>query len=242
MRNKIFQILNFKMLFSSLFLLTLATVCYGQNYENYAEKFKKQLPVSAEVLQQTDSPIFLSVVNVDNSEGLFQKINFTMQNISDKSIKAYALTGRGTITSIHTKKLFEPDKMTNEVYYVERENIKPNMVITLSIDYVEFEDGTSWGADVFKQSEIIKGYKNGKAGAIEKIRELINKRDSKTLRNLFRQESIETAVPAPDSKQTDNWQRGFKLGYKSVIRNMQEDKEQNLDSLSKQLNKIENPN
>lgn len=226
-----------RLLFSISFLLTLAFACYGQKS---ADKFKDQSPTSAEVLLQTDSPIFLSVVNIDNSDSLFQKVNFTMQNISNKSIRAYTLVGRNITTSIFTKKLFQPEQVNNEEYYEERANIKPNMVISLSIDYVEFEDGTSWGADIRRQSEHIAGFKNGETIAIEKFRELIKNRDLKTLQTLFQQKLTQINAPIADSKQTEKWQRGFEQGYKSVIFNLRGNKEQDLNALSKQLDEIEN--
>lgn len=47
---------------------------------------KDQPPVKVEVESQKDSPLLITILNVDNSDDIFQIANYTIQNVSDKPI------------------------------------------------------------------------------------------------------------------------------------------------------------
>src|SRR4028118_1109698 len=72
----------------AVFLLQITS---GQTNEN---RFKDQPPVKVELTTQSDSPLRITVINVDNSETSSQTVNFTIQNISNKLIKGYVILGK----------------------------------------------------------------------------------------------------------------------------------------------------
>jgi hypothetical protein len=43
-----------------------------------------QTPIKVEMVRQEDSPLFVTLLDVDNSAETFQTINFSIQNISSK--------------------------------------------------------------------------------------------------------------------------------------------------------------
>lgn len=208
------------------------------------DKFKDQPPIIAKVLKQNESPLFITLIDVDNSNPNYQSVNYTVQNITNKPIRAFTLTGisKSTgkiITRYLTVKLFQPTELDNGEIIVERENIKLNEVLALSIDYVEFEDGSSWGKDYYQQSEKIVGERAGRKEVIRKLKDLVTSNDLAALSAFLDQDLSNIIVPETNSNQTDIWQKGFQFGYKSTIFSLQRIEKQNIKELSSKLNEME---
>lgn len=233
-----------KSIFTLLFgigLLTIQTqIIFAQEFVN---DYKDQKPISADVITQKDCPILISVFNTENSDRTFQTVNYSIQNVSQKPILSYTLVGNGKgvgkiITSSYISKLFQPQAVNFEQFYEERANIRPESKLSLSIDYVLFADGSSWGEDERKTSEQIIQYIAGRKAAVEYFRKLIEKNDREVLSKLFEQDIVEFQVPIPDSKMDEMLQRNFRSGYKGVLLTLQQNKDQNNETLLKKLDEI----
>ena len=152
----------------------LVQISFGQTNES---RFKDQPPLKVEIETQNDSPLRLTIINVDNTAPSYQLINYSIQNISSKKIKAYVTTYTyktgisGTSISFPVK--FIEGQIIQESIFEERVNIKQENRLLLSLDYVEFEDGAWWGKDSEHQSEYISGHFEGRRGAIKQIKHLI---------------------------------------------------------------------
>lgn len=222
-----------------LSLLSL-TNCFGQNLDVSSQK-----PLDVEVVAQTDCPLLITQIGVDNTAESYQIINFAIQNISSKNIKAYVLLnsyksrGAASMTGIFQKS-FVPQLMFQESIREERVNIKSDGKMFLEFDYVEFEDGSVWGEDSLKQSEHILGMKEGRKNAISQLRELLNGQDKNALSNLLRQEVSEIKASVPNNKKSEKWQRGFTTGYRLVIGQIQSVYEkQGIEGASLKLKEID---
>lgn len=212
-----------------------------------ADDFRNQLPIVAKVAFQENSPLLITVVNIDNSNTSYQVANYTLQNISGKSIRGYVIWGgeenAGKVTTnFLPARAFQNNTIHTEELIIERANIKPEKTISLTVDYVEFDDGSSWGEDILGQSEHIAGGRAGAEAAAEQLKNIIEKRESAVLSSMLKQPLVDLEVPLPEiyKSKSEKWQDGFRNGYKSIvgfIKSMQEGKE---EELIKKLGEIKN--
>jgi hypothetical protein len=84
------------------------------------ENLKNQPPIVAEVINQENSPLRITISSIDNSSPSHQIINLVIQNAGNKSIRAYTLLGTSKsggkiITTSFATKLLQPNESeTNE--------------------------------------------------------------------------------------------------------------------------------
>lgn len=211
--------------------------------QEFANEYKNQPPISAAAAVQKDCPLLISVLSTENADAMFQIVNYSIQNVSRKPVLAYTLEGNGKgvgkiITSWYNK-LFQPQTVKFEQFYEERANIRPESKLSLSIDYVLFADGSSWGEDKHQTSERIIQYIAGRKAAVEYVRKLIEKNNREVLSELFEQDIVEFQVPIPDSKMDEMLQRNFRSGYKSVLLTLQQNKDRDDGTVLKILDETD---
>lgn len=183
-----------------------------------------QTTLKTKVVEQSDSPLTISVFNVDASNRDFQAIRFQIQNIGPKSARGYVIFGSGSgsgklITNFFPSKSFPPGAVNNEEIIIERSNIMSGEDFSISIDYVEFDDGSWWGTDAQSGSNILAGKREGALAAIDLLENLIDVRQSSALSDFRRKKLAELDVPLPAdlSGKDFRWQEGFRSGYKGII-------------------------
>jgi hypothetical protein len=232
----------FVMLLNALIAAFLFRTVLAQTSDS---KLKNQTPITVEVVKQTNNPLLITIVNVDNSNQNYQMINYSVQNISNKSIRGYVTEARsensGKIsTDFFPAKLFQTGITYNEELIVERENIKLNKNLSLLIDYVEFEDGSYWGEDTQGQSEQIAGGLVGAKMAIEYFESFIENRELLNLRTLMDKplKDIEITLPEISKSKNEKWQDGFRNGYKSIIGFVKNQKGKSDEQILSKLNEI----
>lgn len=206
--------------------------------------FKDQKPVKAEVMDQKDNPLRIMVASVDNSPLAYQEILFSMQNNSNKPIKAYTLLVDGkrsgkVVTGFFTAKKFPTGESVIKNLDIERSNITEGETILISVDYVEFEDGSSWGSDSTGNSKLLAGQREGTKSAITQLKNLSRNQNVNSVINFLNQDLQGITVDIPNMDQSDEWKRGFRLGYKSVISILQEIKEEKVEKVFEKLNEME---
>ena len=176
------------------------------------------------VANQPDSPLLIIVTRVDSSISPRPLVSYILQNKGDKAIRGYTIAEREktsqseniTATTIdYATKLLAP-KGYNRDSFADRPYSQTLQELSLSVDYVEFEDGTSWGEDTYKGSETIAGRRAGQVRAVEEIKSLLGRQSPEAM-SFLSQEITDVISPAPDPKQSIKWQIGFQNGYKSVL-------------------------
>jgi hypothetical protein len=219
------------------------TSAFAQTSDNIT---KDQAPIVPEIVKQKNCPLAITVVNVDNSALSFQKADLVLQNVSNKSVRAYVLLGQAKTTgkintySFATKSLRANEFHESEVF-LEREAIRESKQLFLSIDYVEFEDGSSWGVDSQGFSKNISGERAGRLAAIRELKNIIIANDVGNLTKLLDQEITEITVDLPESGQSesDGWKKGYKTGYKTVFSVLQSHREKEIERLKAQIDEME---
>jgi len=170
-----------------------------------------------------------------------------VQNIGTQPVKGYVIWGGSkntgkVITNFFPVKSFQAKSSNVDELNLERSNIQPSDILSLSIDYVEFEDGSFWGKDTQKQSEQIAGGRAGVEFAAEQLKSLADKRETAVLNALLEKELVNVDVPLPNSVQGEEWKMGFKQGYKSVLYFLKEQSEGDIEKISEKLNEINKKN
>lgn len=177
------------------------------------------------VAAQENVPLGITIGNIDASNPLTPRVEYVVQNISSKLIRAYtvledtatksSIGKTSTIVNITSvKQILQPyQSMAGTVDGQSYQ--EPLEILTLSIDFVEFADGTTWGDDTQQTAETLRGQRAGGSETIKKLRELMLKQGGGAVASLVKQKNITVVSPTPD--QPAKWQYGFQVGQNTVL-------------------------
>lgn len=90
----------------------------------------------------------------------------------------------------------------------------PTPSISLSVDFVEFSDGSTWGADFCRSAETLSGLRAGALAAKDKFAQVRHQVDGKGLINLLKQDALK--VEAPDGH-SSVWVDAFRDGVRRLF-------------------------
>jgi hypothetical protein len=175
------------------------------------------------VQEQNDSPLVISSVGVTLLDSESVEFGYNLLNVSSKPIMAYAIHQdirddagqvKGSETNLRvmwlTSPVIEPARSKATVdasgIAAERETI------ILSVDYVEFSDGTNWGKDTRKFSERLAGMKYAAHLVSTRLLETLDATNAKDAAAAMDQAAN---VPEPVGK-SDTWIQGFHAGIAAV--------------------------
>ncbi|MGI9107135.1 MAG: hypothetical protein ACR2G4_12910 [Pyrinomonadaceae bacterium] len=131
------------------------------------------------VRPQPDAPLRISSV-VDNSDDPEAPlVNFVVENVSGKPIQAYWISydtvahgeniTLGSGINANSQELILPPGKRRETAILNRGKEK----IDLSVDFVEFADGTAWGSDTAKYAESLAGARAGARAEAQRLLKLL---------------------------------------------------------------------
>jgi hypothetical protein len=185
---------------------------------------KPQAPIVS-VVEQPDAPLTISVEGTDVLNPLSPQIKYTIRNLSNKAVRAYTILeetvtskGKGTgitITSLDNDGNPLQPMQTKPGSFDSLSLSDPLVSLTLSMDYVEFADGTAWGKDMQHTAEHLAGQREGRKQAFIKIREVFDKQGIGAVTELIRQEGAE--IIGPPGGHSPNWEYGFRVGHNSIL-------------------------
>jgi len=183
--------------------------------------------VVIDIVNQPGCPLLLAVISVDAALpfGLADEsqsrrtIRVKVANIDDKPIRGYALGF-----------LDEKTKMISSTVmgrFIDRGQSIPIPAsatgewskVLISVDYVEFSDGTSWGNDSFRRSQMIERFRAGRDLAMSRLNEvLVNYPAPEFFQkqvNVFL--GVSTSHPSLEPS-SEMLQKQFEFGFDSVVR------------------------
>jgi len=128
---------------------------------------------------QPDAPLRISSV-VDNSDDAEAPlVNFVVENVGSKPIQAYWISydtikhgvniKLGSGINATSRELVLPPGKRRTTAILNRGKEK----ISLSVDFIEFADGTTWGNDTAKYGESLAGERRGAQAEAERLRKLL---------------------------------------------------------------------
>ncbi|HEV2912035.1 MAG TPA: hypothetical protein VGX92_01855 [Pyrinomonadaceae bacterium] len=203
-------------------------------------------PPKISVEQQTGSPLLISSTYINPSDPFKPQYSYTITNVSDKHIRAYAIKEdirfanegvetSGAVLSIlpSLNLLLQPNQSRsinkdNGEQYTHAIN-----EVTLSVDFIEFSDGSTWGNDSFKSAERLAGRRAGGKAAIKKFREKLATGGLNALTDAITQDNIVDPDPLIVSQ---DWREGFRAGV-GVVRNRLKEAKGGLAGVAKELEK-----
>ena len=196
-----------------------------QENQTSSNKSRERSPLRVLKKKQPGAPLSITAVVVDDSpDGLMPTVYFTVTNNSGKRIITYAVKNeaklsRGTISTAITM-ITNPDRKHalrsgkgGQMEFSDLHYGEPPESMILSIDFVEFLDGTRWGPDTTKTGERLDGVRAGaqaQRDALMKV--LMADGPEGVIRSL---DSI-TAEADQSIPRSQEWLDGFRGGVGSV--------------------------
>lgn len=107
----------------------------------------------------------------------------------------------------------------------------------MSVDYVYFADGSSWGEDKLQKSKKIIQFYTGMKAALDDLTKALQSGRT-DLMKILDQDALDIQVPMPEPNMDNNSSRGFQTGYKGAIRILQKEKNQDDDFIFKRIEKL----
>ena len=176
---------------------------------------------SVTVASQPDSPMLISLREVIASDPLNPQINFQVENIGSKPIRAFSIryddaaskTERSGLVNDHVVEcpyLRRPGQWQDIAFSLVGKS-EPSERITLSVDFVEFEDGGAWGADTFKSSDRIAGRRAGFEAERTRLIKIMAQSGIDAV-----VKAAESGVAEPPQGHSSEWEQVFREGARVV--------------------------
>ncbi len=178
------------------------------------------------VYPQSDSPLQISNIrqkwrtsnDYQEREISLLTIEYNLQNISDKAIRAYTIrefsrefdTDLGATISSYML----PADRSLEAYQFTDEQLGDigsageKQTFKLAVDFIEFTDGSTWGKDLSNSAQQFAGIKAGIKTVLESIKKSNQQGGIKSVIKILN-EMKELTLPA---EQNEKRKRGFRIG------------------------------
>lgn len=173
------------------------------------------------ILPQQDSPLQLVAVNVRSADPFSPGIDFAVVNRGAVSVRAFTVSREispgglraATVTHMTSQKDVLQPGQSKVVTVNEGAGRQAVESIALSVDYVEFTDGSTWGDDTFKSAPRLAGQRAGGRAALDHFRRLIERKESAALMKSVEEDHL--GAPSLDAS-TPEWNEGFDTGVGAV--------------------------
>jgi len=205
--------------FATLCVLVLCLALYTNKATH--SRFAAAAPqiFTVQVESQPDSPLQFSSTKILSPDPFSPAIEFTVVNKGKKGIRAFTLThelvtDRGnskgaTFTHLAVQKtVLRPGQSKDDTLQEPYSSAFVKSII-LSIDFVEFENGETWGKDFYNSAERLAGQRAGGAAI---LKHLLQVRKDKGPSDLLEAVSSEEDAIPPQEGHSPEWQDGFKTG------------------------------
>lgn len=239
---------------SALFLVGLLAVVIclfqstgpfqAQGLQKNAEREQAiKSPLKVAVQRQTDVPIVIRVSSVDEIGTGSPQIAFMITNLGDRAIRAYTIRWEATIGSSHSagmvltninvrESIFTPGQSRSESLSSLPSSTNPITRLVLTVDYVEFLDGASWGPDVEESAEMLAGQRAGARAEADHLLRRLNTRGPSSVIESYTADEPETLAPSGNS---EKWVQGFLSGRDTVRARLRNGKRSSLDEIRTEL-------
>ena len=173
------------------------------------------------VASQPDSPLLLTTSHRWATPGReILDLYVMVKNRDTKSIRAYAtridFEGRPLSEACPVENIYSPGKVMKQEDGDGKSRFvatKNNPVLQVSVDYVEFVDGSSWGPDTCQTVEYLAGERAGGDAAIKWFKNLIKEKGTEAVVEIIRNRNVSVAKPDNPSAR---WHEGFRFGVEII--------------------------
>lgn len=205
-----------------LMLMVLALFLFSKDStkalfaSSQASRSGAQLPTITQA-DQGDMPLRIvnTFVEMPNPERIVVRV--MVQNQSPKEIRALAIVADARIEFLNlTGKasiLLPTQIKTFDMIYTEDGRPKR---INLSVDFVEFGDGTTWGADTGNSSDRLAGQREGAKTERQRLRSIFKSKERSALTNLLEGDVSDKPEASGTTKHSEEWTQGYRSGVGSI--------------------------
>lgn len=183
-------------------------------------------PVS--VQNDSSAPVHISLVGPSSTPEDFEYAYYVV-NGSKGSIRAYTIKQQIKLQNSQsvefmlnnlelTRDPLPPNKsdLVFDTYPATSETVTG---ITISIDYVEFTDGSTWGEDQGQGKDRFQGQREGCRTLLQRLSDVSNPSDVEKVLSST-DASMTSATPA--MQHSNEWLDGFNLGYRSGVAHLKQ--------------------
>ncbi|MET0622154.1 MAG: hypothetical protein ABW250_04145 [Pyrinomonadaceae bacterium] len=180
---------------------------------------RERLP-AASIAPQADAPLRIINAFVESEQGLV-RVRVMTQNQSQKRIRAYSiLADAGAYSRLDFANLttptaiFQPTQIkTTDISFSEGQTPES---VTLSIDFVEFNDGSTWGLDSHHSRDRLAGQRAGAKAERLRLRALLKGKGPSAVFDSIREDVPDDAGVKADDKHSEEWLQGYRNGIGSI--------------------------
>jgi hypothetical protein len=170
---------------------------------------------------QPDSPLQISSFQIESTDlEISTRVTLMLKSTSIKPIRAFAITssvGKGkTGVVLITTNTDEQMWQLNETRPIQIGKSRDEITsgIKLSIDFVEFADGSAWGPDSFDSADSLAGERAGLRASLQPLTEILKTKGFSGLMQSV--SSTISNIPIPEGRSL-SWERGFQRGAGKVL-------------------------
>lgn len=177
-------------------------------------------PPEASVARQDDSPLRLLNTFVEYEPGTF-RLKVMAQNQSGKKIRAYAVAvdagpeSRANFANLTSAASVLRPTQVKTLDFAFSENEAPKLA-TFFVDFVEFDDGTTWGRDMYNSRDMLAGWREGAKDERKRLRALLKSKGAPAVFDAVREEVPDDIGAEPTVKHSQAWLIGYGSGVASV--------------------------
>lgn len=209
-------------LFTPLGFVVMLIIFYTTSQVLYpAQASRPYAAIQAPVVSvepQQDCPLSISSIEVTVPRPLTSSIKFILINKSDKAVRAYAIrrddvgehaaSAGVTLTNLTSlKDIFQAYQ--SRFLTLDEDYTELVASIRLSVDFVEFVDGSVWGPDTYKSAQRLEGQRAGAREMRGRLSKLKEKGDLTALLKAVAADQADISIPPGHSSE---WEEGFRTG------------------------------
>ena len=191
----------------------------------FAQAQPGPVPENIRAAVQPESPVQLSIDGIYQSAGNYKQFGYILRNVGDKEVRAINIrTDRdGEIGSFSLGlPATQADQLGFEtglkagasktLFYSVNGYDQKNGGINLSVDFVLFSDGTTWGPNLADQADWLGGVFDGQSRFIYEVKKLVAAGDEQGLKDVMMRDGPPTGMPIR-SEDREKQKIGVGVGY-----------------------------
>ncbi len=178
---------------------------------------------SVSVKPQPNSPLSIELIDPNRPIGHTPEVQVIVANMGTKPISAYAIRydtsddgSKSGGLELSNKALlnFVLQPGQSEIVNVGEGTYESEIkVIRLSVDFIEFIDGTRWGPDTYNSGERLNGLRAGAIAATSYLLKVLQKTGAEAVMKIAEGETINILPPSDHSQE---WLEGFRQGIEII--------------------------
>lgn len=170
------------------------------------------------VRMQPDAPLRINSVEDESDDPQGAHVDFMVENVSGRPVRAYWISNDTEAQGMSITLGFGVNAHSEDMILQPGKSHASNITnpgkarITLWVNFVEFADGTTWGADTTHYAESLAGERAGARAEAERLLNLLmTSGPQAVIDSIARRDAGD--VPPPGH--STSWTTGFRMGVKA---------------------------